>query len=202
MASSVDIANLSAVMLGAATITSLSDPSKTARTISAVYDMVRDSELRAHRWKFSIQRTTLPALTSVPASGVYNTQYQLPTDFLKELDVGDSYPGLDLSDYRTQYSNAAYSIENGMILTNLPAPLSFRYIYRITDTSRYDANFVTAFAAMLAWITCETITSSVDKRKLAMREYNRALSAAIRANAIESPPEFAADDTWIMSRLQ
>jgi hypothetical protein len=35
-----------------------------------------------------------------------------------------------------------------------------------------------------------------------MTEYNQAIMAGARANAIEHPPEAAADDTWILSRMQ
>lgn len=202
MASSVEIANLALGMLGAGTITSLTDNSKAARVINVRFPLVRDSELRARRWKFSIKRTTLPALSTVPASGPYTQQFQLPADFLKELDVGDSYPGLDLADYRSSYSTADYRIENGMILTNLAAPLSLRYIYQVTDCSHWDSCFVTSFAAKLAWLSCEELTSSAEKRKLAMTEYSTAISDAVKANAIESPPELPADGEWVMARLQ
>lgn len=202
MASSVEIANLALGMLGAGTITSLDENSKAARTVKVQFDLQRDSELRAHRWKFAIARATCVALASAPASGPYLLQFQLPTDFLKELDIGDAYPGMDLSDYRSSFPNSDYRVEGGLILTNLPSPLALRYIRQVTDCSKFDGCFVTALAAKIAWMSCESLTSSAQKRQLAIQEYNLAIKLAIRANALESPPEYPADAEWVMARIQ
>lgn len=202
MASQADICNLALSFLGAGTITAITDNTTAARVLTAEYPFVRDSELRARRWRFSIKRTTLAALSTAPASGPYNTQFQLPVDCLAVLMAGDGWPGADLSDYRSSPSTDGYVVEGNQILTNLPAPLSLRYTAQITDTGTFDACFVNAFAAMLAWKCCERITQSGDKRKLAITEYDQAIKAGYRANAIEKIPEFPADDSWIMARSQ
>lgn len=202
MSSQTDICNLALSFLGAGTITAITDSSNAARVLTAEYNLIRDSELRQRTWRFSIKRATLAALVTPPVSGPYNTMFQLPVDCLKIIMAGDSWPGVDLSDYRTAPPTDGYVVEGNQILTNLPAPLSLRYIAQITDTGTYDASFVNAFAARLAWKCCERITQSAEKRKLAMTEYNEAVSAGYRANAIEKIPEFAADDSWVLARMQ
>lgn len=199
--SDINIANRALQKLGAASITSFNDASNNARAINVAYNQVRDAELRRHRWKFAIVRTTLPALSAAPLSGVYSLQYQLPANCLRVLDVGDYWPGADVSDYRNR-PVAEYSVEGGLILTNIAAPLSLRYIQQVTNPGMFDSSFCESLAARLALEICEQLTQSGDKRKLAMQEYKNAIKEAIVANALESPPEFKADDTWMMARIQ
>ena len=203
MASSdIQIANRALQKLGSPTqITSFSDPSTAARALNVAYIPVRDAELRRRRWKFSITRANLAALSTPPINGAYSTQFQLPSNCLRVLEVGDYWPGADTSDYRNR-SVAEFTIEGGVILTNIAAPLSLRYIQQITNPGMFDSTFVEAFAARLAWETCEQITQSADKRKLAIQEYKTAILEAVQANALETAPEFKADDSWMMSRIQ
>jgi hypothetical protein len=201
MASQTDICNTALTMLGANTINAISDQSNQARTLNAIWNVERDNELRANRWKFAILRTTLPALATKPVSGPYTQAFQLPQQYLRALEIGDSYAGADMSDYRSGPTTADYSIEGGMILTNLPAPLSFRYIVQITDPGLFDPAFAKMFACRLASVACFRLTNSNDMKKVAMQEYKDALMQAMRANALETPPTFLADDTWVAARL-
>lgn len=201
MAALIDIFNDALIMLGTDTITAPADGSNQARALNAVYPLERDNELRAHVWKFAITRATLPALAAVPASGPYNSAFQLPAQCLRCLDAGDAYPGADLSDYRTGPTSGDYSIEGGKILTNLPAPLSIRFIQQVTDPGLFDAAFTKMVACRLAKAVCFRLTNSMDMTKAVMAEYRDAMLAAMKVNAFETPPVFSADDTWVTSRL-
>lgn len=201
MASKTEICNLSLSFLGASQIVNISDNNAKAQVLRAEYEHVKRSELRKHTWRFAIKRDSLSALTSTPVSGPYTQEFELPTDCLKVLMAGDSWPGADMSDYRTGPSSDDYVIEGNRILSNLPAPLSLRYIYDVDDSGVFDSSFVVAFAAMLAWKTCERITQNTDKRRLAQNEYDEAVQAALRANAIEKPAEYPADSSWVLSRI-
>ena len=66
MAGKVEIANRALTKLGAERILLLTDPSKEARVMNAMFDTVMDAELRRHRWKFALKRATLPALVATP----------------------------------------------------------------------------------------------------------------------------------------
>ncbi len=199
MASQVEIANRALTKIGEARILSLSDDIEAARVIDAQWDIVRDAELRARNWNFSITRTSLAALVATPAWG-FDLQYQLPSDCLRVLQVDEFYPGPSMSDYRNA-SEATWQIEGGKILTDLEAPLKIRYVARIEDTGAWDALFVEAFACRLAVEICERITQSNTKRQLAWDEYKEAVRMAVRADAIENPPEPLPDDSWMLSRL-
>lgn len=199
MASNIDIANRALTKIGSKRILSMDDNTKEAREIKSCFAIVRDGEMRAHNWHFTIKRAKLAAHASAPEFG-FVRQFRLPADNLKALQVGEFYPGVSLSDY-SNADEAEYRIENGFILTNYPAPLSYRYVARIEDPSIYDALFVEAFACKLAMEVCEAITQSSTKRQEARDEYRFAVREAIRSNAIETPPTRVADDTWTLARL-
>lgn len=198
--SDVSICNRALDKLGADSITSLTDDNDRARRMNRAYEPVRQAELRRRRWKFSIKRTSLAALSDEPDSD-FSYQYQLPNDYLRLLPGGDLYASEDLSDYRSG-PNAEYQVENGKILTNREAPLSIRYIADITDASLFDSAFAEALSARLAYENCEAITGSSSKQEQCRGDYLMAVREAARASAIESAPEYTSDSEWIMARLE
>ncbi len=198
MASETKIANSALLKLGAARITTLTDDNDRARTINERYNAVREAELRRHRWKFALARTTLPALATTPAFG-YDLEYQVPTGFLALIQVGDFDVSTDLTDYRAA-PIAPYSLEGRKILTNFAAPLSVRYVNDVTDVSTMDTAFREAFASRLAYECCERITGKLAQQDRVLRDYKLAVKEAIRSNAIESPPQQISDDTWVEAR--
>lgn len=201
MTSKVAIINRALTKLGASRIVALTDNVKEAREMAATFDIVRDSEFRKNRWSFTIKRAQLAADVTAPLFE-YSHRFLLPSDYLRGLMVGQFWPGLDMSDYRTGPGGQDWAIESGYILFNSAGPLNLRYISRVEDTALWDASFVEAFACKLAVETCEAITQSSEKRQLAKDEYAEAIQAAKRAGGIELPPQQIADDTWVVSRLR
>jgi hypothetical protein len=199
MASEVEIANRALTKLGAARIISFGDDNKQARSISSMFDIVRDSELRAHIWSFSVKRVALPALVSTPDWG-YDLQYEVPSDYLRLLQVNDFYNGPSLDDYRNA-ATADYVLEGRKILTNFGAPLKVRYIARVEDTTMWDTNFVEAFACKLAFELAEDLTQSNQKKDTAYNEYKIAIMTAVRSASIEQPAQDLPDNSWLLSRL-
>ena len=193
MASKVLIANRALTKLGEARIISLTDTSKAATTLNSMFDTVRDDELRAHRWHFAKTRAQLAALSTPPIFG-FAYAYQLPTDYMSLIQVGNLlvYPRMD--------TRGLFSIEGNQLLTDLGPSLPLRYIKRVEDPNLYDASFIEAFACRLAWESCESLTQSATKRQLAASEYEAAIRRAVRANAIERPSQVIAGDTWLESR--
>lgn len=201
MTSKVAIINRALTKLGADRIVSTVEDSKEARDINATFDIVRDDELRAHRWSFAKRRAQLAASVTAPLFE-YSHQFPLPVDCLRVLMVGDLWPGVDFSDYRTGPAGLDWRIEGRNILMNDEGPLDLVYLARVEDTTTWDASFIEAFACRLAAEVCESITQSSAKRQLAWEEYDRAIIKARRAGAIELPPQQIADDTWILGRVR
>jgi hypothetical protein len=203
MASQVDVGNLCLSILGKPSIASFLDNSNAARVINIEYDLLRRALLRGRAtWRFSVKRARLPALSTAPVSGPYTQQYALPTDCLRVLLAGDTYPGLDLSDYRLGPTDAGYLVEGRNILCDYGAPLSLKYVWDVTDTTLFDPWFVVYLAAELAWTCCERLTGSDAKQEAAKKRKEDALIQAASSNALENTPEFPADDTWVAARLQ
>jgi hypothetical protein len=205
VSSQTDIANLCCTILGKPGISSLfpPDPSDRAREISLVYDVIRRGMLEGPGiWRFSVKRSSLAASTIVPASGPFTTQYAVPADYIRLLQLGDMYAGLDLSDYRQGPTDADYSVEGNYFLCDYGSPLSIQYVYDVTDTTLFNPNFVIAFASILAWTTCERITGSDAKKKEALERKTEALSNALASSALVNPPQYDGDDSWVLARMQ
>lgn len=198
--SSTDIANLALTKLGALPIAALTDDSKAARTMAAIYDSVRDAELRDRPWAFAMARAQLPAEAAAPAFR-YARRFVLPADCLRVEEVGEGGFGVfGLADYQAP-DGAPYEIEGDSLLTDLPGPLRIRYVRRVTDVSRYDAAFVQALSCRLAAEAAEALTQSPQKRQLTLQDYEERIRQARRVAAIEQAPEPLADDSWLVGRL-
>lgn len=203
MASQVGIANLCLAILGKPTIASFGDNSNAARVLSVEYDMIRQALLRGRSiWRFSIRRASLPLLTAAPVSGPYTQQYALPPDCLRVLLAGNTYPGLDLSDYRLGPDDSGYSVEGRNILCDYGAPLALCYVADIIDTTLFDAWFSIYLAAELAYTCCERLTGSDAKQVAAKQRRDYALTQAASSNALENTPQSVADDSWVAARMQ
>jgi hypothetical protein len=200
MASQVDVINRALTKIGEYPVVDVTD-SAASQAMSAMWNVLRDSEMRNNRWGFAIARAQVAADATAPAFG-YTTRFPLPTNCLRILMAGTILPGYDPTDYRNAPDSAEWAIEGRYLLCNEDGPLNLRYISRVEDVSVWDASFVEVFACKLAWEACERVTQSAQKRQLAEAEYRAALTAARRAGAIELPPEPVADDSWIMARVR
>jgi len=186
-------------LLGAARIISLSDDVKTARSLSAMWSMTLNAELRAHNWRFAIARASLPALVDAPNWG-YNLQYQLPSDFLRMVQVDEYLTNVN-SGWYISNDTSPFSIESGKILTDIAAPLKIRYVRTIKDTTEFDSTFAELLAIKLAIRICEDITNSSTQRQMLWDEYKIAMKMALKSNAIETAPSANAGGDWEFARL-
>ena len=111
MPSVVDICNEAMDLLGAATITALTENSKEARLCNRRFETVRDSVLRAHPWNVAITRAALAKDSATPAFG-FTSQFTLPTDpfCLRVLSFFNSNVDSDIAAYDTQ---VMFKVEDG-----------------------------------------------------------------------------------------
>lgn len=198
-ASNVAIANLALTKLGDLRILNLTDNTKPAREVNAVFDMARDYLQRRFSWRYCIKRANLAADTSTPLWD-WSYQYPIPSDCLRILQVGQYYPTPNLSDLISS-GGQEYVLEGKYILSNQAGPLKLRYLSRVTDPVQFDTAFDMAFSAYLAYLVAEPLTASAEQKQMAYQDYRNAIKDAVIANAIENPPESLADQTWILARL-
>lgn len=197
--SNVAIANLALTKLGDLRILNLTDNTKQAREVNAVFDMARDYLQRRFSWRFCMKRAQLAASSDTPLWD-YSYQYPVPVDCLRIVQVGQYFPTPDMSDL-IGTGGQEYVLEAGNILSNDAGPLKLRYLSRITDPIKFDPAFDMAFSAYLAYLLAEPLTADNQKKQIAYNDYKFSIRDAVVANAIENPPESIADNTWILARL-
>lgn len=204
MASSTDIANRALSMLGEVRITDIADDNKPARAMNARFAYLRDAELMAYPWRFSITRVQLSAGATVPAWG-YSTTYARPTGDLRPISIGGTYIsaqaiGVMYETTGIPSTSAPYEIIGELIHTNLGEPLDYEYVAQITDTTKFHPLFIEALAARLAADAAEELTQSTTKQERAMMVYERAIRTARKADAMFRPPRMRQTGLWMASR--
>lgn len=192
-ASAVQIANLALTKLGEHRILSLTDDSKQARCINALFDLWRDAELARHRWKFALTRQQLAADAASPDWG-YDFAYTLPSELLSLVQVGEFYVPSGSK------AKGPWQREGAKLLTDISAPLKIRFVQRVTNTGLFHPLFVVAFACRLAHEACEEITQSSAKKQALAAEYRDTVIEAVRADAMEATPDELPWGSWIDSR--
>lgn len=206
MATDVDIANRALSMLGEARITTLTDATKQARAMNARYALLRDAELAAYPWRFSIRRVKLYASGTAPDWG-YSTVYALPKDHLRTVKAGGdgtTEQAVGVMYESSGYSGgqrAVYEIIEGELHTNLSSPVDYEYIAQITDTTKFDPLFIEALGARLAADAAEELTQSDSKKRHAIGMYEQALNTARRTDALRRPPREKPAGRWHRSRI-
>lgn len=190
MASEVSICNRALQMVGAGRISALTENNTRAQECNTAYEAVRDAELRAHRWAFSITRASLAADATEPIFGRANA-FQLPSDCLRLLAP---YP-------EDNEWNLDWIVEGRKVYTDDDAPLEVRYIKLETDPNVFDPLFREALAAKIAEAICEPLTQSNSKLDMIVALYDRAVNKAKQTNGIEQPPRESPTDPWITARV-
>jgi len=200
MASAVDIANSALTKLGESRIMALTDNVKAAREVNAIYTLRRDALLRAYNWNFAMKRASLPALATAPDWG-YAYAYQLPSDCLRVTQVNDYFTIPGFGDFIGGPDDQPYKVEGQTIVTDFGAPLKVRYIRRVDNAGEFDVLFNEVLAYDIAYEICYAITQPNSKQQELRDGKKNALLMAVRANAIELPPESIPDDSWVATRF-
>lgn len=130
MASQTDICNQALTKIGAERILAITDDTKSARSLSAIWSVKRDAELAAQPWTFAITRAQLPASATAPLFG-WNYAYPLPADYLAMVEVGENYV------FYQGDPQPLFALEGGSILTDQGSPL--KYVAPLADLA-YDVD--------------------------------------------------------------
>lgn len=146
--SSVDICNLALDDLKQAPIKSIATPvSNTEQVCARNYDVTRRECLFAHPWKFAIKRIQLtPNLSTTPLFG-YAYAYDLPNDYIRMISVGDDYIG-DLRGEREIENNQLLAVSGDVTFDGTTKDV--RYMYDVTDVTKFSPGFITYFRLKLA----------------------------------------------------
>ena len=151
MASVVDICNSALNLLGASTISALTDDSKNARLCNQRYEPVRNRIFRGHAWNCLTKRVELAKDSAAPVIE-YTNQYTLPADCLRVLKVHNGTTD-------SIASNIDYAVEGRKIKTD-EGTVFLVYIAKITDPNEYDSYLIEALAAAIAADIAYAITNN------------------------------------------
>jgi len=198
MPSVVDICNEAMDLLGAATITALTENSKEARLCNRRFETVRDTVLRSHPWNIAITRASLAKDSEAPAFGFAN-QFTLPTDpyCLRVLSFWNSNVDSEIAAYDSQ---VMFKIEGRKVLSD-EGTCRITYLARITDTETYDSLLSSTIAHKLAAETAYAITGSNSLAQGMQQLYEIRLREARSIDAMEGVPDKLIADDFINIRF-
>ena len=151
MASTVDMCNSALNLLGASTISSLTEDTKNARLCNQRYEPIRDRVFRSHNWNCLIKRVQLAQDSTAPVVE-YSYAYTLPTDCLRVLKIHNGSTD-------SIKSALDYKIEGRKVVTD-ETTIYLVYIALITDPNEFDSYLREAISHQLAADICYAITNN------------------------------------------
>tara|TARA_E500000318_G_scaffold107864_1_gene117777 strand:- start:435 stop:1031 length:597 start_codon:yes stop_codon:yes gene_type:complete len=198
MPSVVEICNEAMDLLGAATITSLTENSKEARLCNRRFSTVRDAVLRSHPWNTAVTRAEIASDSVAPAFG-FTYQYTMPTDpyCLRVLSFWNSNVDNEIAAYDSQ---VMYKIEGRKILSN-EGTCKITYIGRVTDTEQFDPMLSNTIAHRLAADTAYAITGSTTVAQQMQQLYEFRLREARSMDGMEGYPDKIIADDFVNIRF-
>lgn len=172
----LDIANMALGVLDEAPIDSLDQNVKAARLLNLHFDLAREAELTKCAWVFAILRATVAGSDTGGDCGL-TFAYELPADCLRPLPLthNGEPDGVPIS----------WRQEAGLIYSDRSGPLTIRYVANLTDPNDWDALFTEVLVAALAIKVAHPLTHKSGMIDIARSAYDRALDAALSANAIQ-----------------
>ena len=151
MASTVDMCNSALNLLGASTISSLTEDTKNARLCNQRFEPIRDRVFRSHNWNCLIKRVQLAQDSTAPVVE-YSYAYTLPTDCLRVLKIHNGSTD-------SIKSALDYKIEGRKVVTD-ETTIYLVYIALITDPNEFDSYLREAISHQLAADICYAITNN------------------------------------------
>lgn len=194
MASQIDIINRGLDHLGTNRIASLSENNTAARTMSGLYDSVRDARLRSHPWNFAMRRKELAAKVVKPAFG-YSEYFAQPADCLRVYEVFDANL-IPIDEWDIEGDD-----EETVIACNCGGPIYIRYIARIVNTERYDVMFNELLSADLALAGENKIADMADTEAQRIASiYAKWEMKTKGVDGQEGTPDELPTESWIDTR--
>lgn len=180
------ICSTASLLLGHNAIAALDGSTKVASLADALFDITRDSVLRAHPWNCATKRASITADATAPTFD-WTYRFALPADFMRMLQVGE----LGYED--------DYVIETGWILANT-TPLLVRYIYQNTNVTTYDPLLVQALEYAMAAKMALPLTGNATIQANMEALYANALKQARAVDGQDNPPETYGDSPLLSAR--
>ena len=188
-ATAVSICSNALLMLGSQTINDFDDMMNLdrAKLCANLYPTVRDDMLRSHPWNCAIKRAVLSPDAVAPAFG-YDHSFELPSDFLRVVEVGTSGSQID------------YLVEGRTVQANTTV-LELRYVFRNEVESTWDSTLVKVVTLAMSAALAYPVTQSTAKETAQEQKLEAALRRARAVDGQEDPPQTLGDERLLAARF-
>ncbi len=183
-ANSLSICNSGLIKLGVEVMGSLAENSRAALLCNEQYNKKRKQLLLSHYWNFATKRVELAVTVNTPVYE-FSYEYTLPSDYLRVSD--------------REYADTFYQIEDGKLYSNV-SPFKFKYVYDLTDTTKFTATFDEALATLIALDLCHSLTQDKGLRDRLQAELAVILKDTRSFDAQENPSYPLMDDIFLNAR--
>ena len=177
MASVVNMCNSALNLLGASTISALTDDTKNAKLCNQRYEPVRNRVFRSHAWNCLHKRVQLAQNSTAPVVE-YTYAYALPSDCLRSLKIHNGTTD-------SIASSLDYKLEGRNIVTD-EGTIYLIYIALDTDPNNYDTYLRESISHQLAADICYAITNNATLAKNYMDRADERLREARFIDATEN----------------
>jgi len=177
MASVVNMCNSALNLLGASTISALTDDTKNARLCNQRYEPVRNRVFRSHAWNCLHKRVQLAQNSTAPVVE-YDHAYLLPSDCLRVLKIHNGTTD-------SIATNLDYKLEGRNIVTDIDT-IYLIYIALDTDPNNYDTYLRESISHQLAADLCYAITNNATLANNYMTRADERLREARFIDATEN----------------
>ena len=177
MASVVNICNSALNLLGASTISALTDDTKNARLCNQRYEPVRNRVFRSHAWNCLHKRVQLAQNSTAPVIE-YDYAYALPSDCLRVLKIHNGTTD-------SIVTSLDYKIEGRNIVTDIDT-IYLIYIALDTDPNNYDTYLRESISHQLAADLAYAITNNATLANNYMTRADERLREARFIDATEN----------------
>ena len=192
MASNVDIVNNALSILGASTISSLTEDTKNARISNQRFENVRNRVFRSHPWNCLIKRVQLAASSTNPVIE-FAKSYPLPSDFLRVLKIHNGTTDSVASDM-------PYKIEGKNVITD-EATVYLVYVSKDTDPNNYDSYLYEVLAYQLAADMAYGITNNATLAKNLLVDADEKFRESRFVDAVENSTDTVEANEFTDARL-
>lgn len=187
--SKTTIINKALALIGAKQITSVTDGSDMADLVDSIYETSLRSVLGECKWNFATKRANL-ATAGTTTLDFYDVGegviYTKPTDIIRI--------------YSSNPTTAKWREEGDYIISD-SSGLGIRYVYYVTDETKYPIYFIDALVDKLAVDLAYNVVNSASLANTYTQKYEKlTLPKAISANSQTGIQQTLQDDAWELSK--
>lgn len=192
MSNQTEIVNLALAHIAVNSITDIDELSTPAREAKRIWDIVVDEVLSDNKaqWSFATYTTTLAQLEDAPIIK-YSYAYQLPTDFLRLIELNDA----------NEYEITAYNVQGRSLLCDTDSPVYITYVQRISEPENFSPKFASCLSARLAYYLANKLAKDKGAQDRCDKLYNTLLSESVHADIENMTDEDRIEGSWIQKRL-